>query len=104
MREVIQKVIQAEGEAKRLRQEAQAEADRIMTEAQKQAHDLVVRCRQEVRVEAERIMAAAIQEAEREKKESLDRAAAEIEAQVRLDEATKQRAVEAVVRFVCGNS
>jgi len=102
MRDVIQKVIKAEGEAKRILQEAQAEAERILADAQKQAHDLLFRRRQEVRVEAERIMAAAIQEGEREKKERLGRAAAEIETQVRLEEATKQSAVETVVRFVCG--
>jgi vacuolar-type H+-ATPase subunit H len=102
MRDVIQKVIKAEGEAKRILQEAQAEAERILADAQKQAHDLLFRRRQEVRVEAERIMAAAIQEAEREKKERLGRAATEIETKVCLEEATKQSAVETVVRFVCG--
>ncbi len=101
MRDVIQKVIKVEGEAKLLLQEAQAEADRILADAQKQAHELAARRRQEVRVEAEKIMAAAIQEAEREKRERLGIAAAEIETQVRLDEVTKQRAVEAVVRFIC---
>ncbi len=83
---------------------AQAVADRILAEAQKQTHDLVIRRRHEVRVEAERIMATAIQEAERQKKECLAPAAAETPTQVQLNEATKRRAVKAIIRFACGIS
>ena len=102
MRDVIQKLIETEAEAKHIVETARAEAERILSDAQKQGRDLMALTRQETRVEADRILAAAIREAEREKQECLARAAAEIETQARLNEATKQRAVEEVVRCVCG--
>jgi hypothetical protein len=53
-------------------------------------------------LDAEKMLATTLQTAEAEKKERLARAAAEIETQVRVDEATAQQAVEAVTRCVCG--
>ena len=61
------------------------------------------RARKEARLEAERMLEAAAQEAEQEKQERLTRAAAEIQTQVRLEEAIMQRAVGSVVRCVCSS-
>ena len=102
MRDVIQKLIETEAEAKQIVEAARAEAGRILSDAQKRGRDLMALTRQETRVEADRILVAAVREAESEKQELLARAAAEMETQVRLNEATKQRAVEEVVRCVCG--
>ena len=102
MREVIQKIIEAEGEAKRLVEATRAKGERLLSKAQKQAQELTARVEREVRVEAERILATASEEAEREKRKELARTAAEIESQIRLDEAAQQRAVEAVGRCGCG--
>jgi F-type H+-transporting ATPase subunit b len=101
MREVIQKVIETETEAKRLVEAATAEADSILSKAQKEAEELLVKVRRDGRTEAEKIVEAAKEEAEREKQECLARALAEINIQVRLDQATIQRAVEGLVRCVC---
>lgn len=102
MRDVIQKVIATEAEAKRMVEAARTEAGRITSEAQKQAESLAARARQEVRVEMERIMATALQEAEREKQELLARATVEMESQIRFDQGTRDRAVKAVICCVCG--
>ena len=104
MRDVIQKVIAAEAEAKRILGAGRAEGDRILSEARQQAQELAARSRQEARAEAGRILESAVQEAEGEKQKRLSRSIAEIEAQIHLDEATRQHAVDAVVRFVCGAS
>ena len=100
--DVIQKVIATEAEAKRLVEAAKVEAGRITAAAQKQGEELVARARQEALAEAGRIVSAAVREAERRKQEQLVRAAAEIEAQIRFDEVTRQRAVAGVIRCVCG--
>ena len=101
MRDVIQKVIAAEGEAKLIVKAARKEGDCILTDARTQAQDLVDQARKEARLEAERMLEAAEQEANQEKQERLTRAAAEIQTQIRLEEPIMQRAVGIVVRCVC---
>ncbi len=103
MREVIQKVLEAEAEAKRLVEAAKAEADRLVSQAQQESQEFVARAREEARAEAGRLLDAATRQAEQEKRERLDRAAADIETQIQLDEETRQRAVEAALRCVCGS-
>jgi vacuolar-type H+-ATPase subunit H len=102
MRDVIQKVIATEAEAKRMVEAAKAEADRILFDAKKQGDDLAARARQETRAEAENVMEAALQAAEQEKRQRLARVTVEIETQVRLDDTTRQRAVAGAVRCACG--
>lgn len=101
MRDVIQRVIATEAEAKCIVEAARVEGARILAEAQKRSQDIATRARQEAQIEAKRMVEAAVSEAGREKQERLARAAAEIETQVRLEETTKQRAVEASIRCVC---
>lgn len=102
MRDVIQKVIAAEAEARRIVEAARVEADRISAGAQKQGEELVVRTRQEARAEADRVVEAALKTAAQEKRERLARVVAEIDTQVQLDETARQRAVAAAIRCVCG--
>lgn len=102
MHEVIQKVIAAEAEARGLVEAAKAQANRLLLEAEKQGQNLIAQVRQESRVEADRIVKAAILAAEREKQERLARVACEIEAKVRLDADTQQRAVTGAILSVCG--
>jgi vacuolar-type H+-ATPase subunit H len=101
MRDVIQKIISTESEARLTVEEARNEAERIMSEAQVKGHDLVERARQEALIEAKKIVDASVEEAERKKQYQLAHAAVEIENQIQLDPATKQLAVEGVVRCVC---
>ena len=100
MRDVIQKIIATESEAKLAIEAARAEADRVLSDAQKNGHEVVERARQEVFVEAESIVESAIETAEQEKQHRLADAAVEIEKQIQLEPAIKKWAVEGVVQCV----
>jgi vacuolar-type H+-ATPase subunit H len=102
MRDVIQKVIASEAEAKRFVATARAEAERIVSDAQKQAEELRARVNRETRAEAEQMLDEASRGAERKKQECLARARVEIERHVQLESSLRQRAVAEVVRCVCG--
>ena len=104
MRDIIQRIIATESEARLTVEAARAEADRILSDAQKKGHDVVERARQEALIEAERIVETALEAAEREKQYRLADAAAEIESQIQLEPATRKWAVEGVVRCVSKQS
>ena len=101
MREIVQKIITTESEAKRTVEAARAEADRISSSAQKEGRDVVERALQEALSEAGKIVEAAVEEAEREKQRRLADAAVEIENQIQLEPANREKAAEGVVRCVC---
>ncbi|MCX5813371.1 MAG: hypothetical protein NT178_12630 [Proteobacteria bacterium] len=101
MRDVIQKIIATEGEARVIVESARTEADRILSDAQKKGHDVVEQAHQETLIEADRIVEAAVEAAEREKQHRLTDAAAEIESQIQLEPANSRLAVEGVIRCVC---
>ena len=104
MRDVIQNMLDAEAEAKRITQAAEEEGERLRGEARAEIQALTDRSREETRNEADRIVATAVAEAERQRKDRIARAADRIEAEVRLDETLRRGAVEAVVRAVIGKS
>lgn len=101
MQDVIQKIVATEDEARVIVDAARAEADRILSEAQKKGHDLVERARQEAHIESEKILEAAGEAAEQEKRSRLADAATEIENQIQLEPDSRKWAVEGVVRCVC---
>jgi vacuolar-type H+-ATPase subunit H len=101
MRDVIQKIIATESEARLTVEAARAEADRISSDAQKKGHDVVERARHEALIEAGRIVEAAVEAAEREKQHRLADAVVEIESQIQLEPANRKKAAEKVVRCVC---
>jgi vacuolar-type H+-ATPase subunit H len=102
MREVIHSVLAAEAEAKGIVAAARTEAERIASDSQKVSTGLVARMQQEARAEADYLVTAAVEQAGREKEERLARLAAEIEAEVQLEDSARQRVVAAAVRCVCG--
>jgi len=101
MREVVQKIIATESDAKAVIDKAKAEADRILSDAQKKGHDIIERARQEAHIEAEKIVETVVAEAEQEKQYRLSLAIAAIENQIKLEPEFKQKAVEWVIRCVC---
>ena len=101
MRDVIHSVMATEREAKEIVAAARTEAEHISSDAQKKRQDLIGRTDNEARAEAGRIVAAAVKNAEPEKAERLTHMAAEIEAEVGLDDGTRQGAAAAAVRRVC---
>ena len=104
MRDVIQKIVATENEAKCVVDAAKVEAERTISDAQKKGRDIIERSRQEALAEAGRIVEAAVEEAEREKQRRLADAADGMENQIRLDTATREWAVEEVIRCVCKRS
>lgn len=97
MRDVIQKIIATETEARQRVQTARAEAERILSDARKRAQALVVDAGQTARLDAEKMLATALQAAETEKKERLAHIAAEVETQISIDNTTVQQAIAAVI-------
>ena len=104
MRDVIQKILTTESEAKQLVQAARTEVEQLLSNVRLQARNLVEQAYQETKAEAENILAVAEAEAAREKAERLAGAAAEINATIRLEETTAQQAAQAALRCVCGSS
>jgi vacuolar-type H+-ATPase subunit H len=102
MHDIIQKIITTETEAKLVVEAAKAEADRILSDAQKKGNDMVEQARQEALIEAGRIVEAAVGAAEQDKQHRLADTAAQIETQIQLEPAKKEWAVEGVIRCVRG--
>jgi vacuolar-type H+-ATPase subunit H len=101
MRDVIEKIIATESEAKLIVDAARTEADQILSEARKKGRDVIEKARREVLIEAEKILEIAVETAEGEKQQRLTEAAATIERQIQLEPAGRESAVEWVIRCVC---
>ena len=102
MRDIIQKIISTESEARLVVESAQVEADRILSEAKKKGHDIIEQARANALVESDGIIEKAAREAEKEKQLRLAETIAETERQIRLEPTTMQWAVEGVIRCICG--
>jgi len=102
MREVIEKIIVTENEARTIVEAVGAEAERVLSDARKRASEIVERSRLEARTEAARIVEEAVGEAEEEKKVLLSQAASRIQSGIDVDEVARECAVQAVVRCICG--
>lgn len=104
MREVIQQLVAVEFEARQIVQAAQAAADRILTDAQQQALEMVARGREEAHAAGETLLATAIANADRDKVVRLAAASEKIDAEVRLDEEAVEQIVTEIVRCItCGH-
>ena len=100
MRDVIEKLIETEAEAKRIVAEARAEAERILAASRQQAANIKVRGEDITRTEAATIVAAAAQEAERDTRERLATAGRELETQGSPTPATLEPIIDAIVGCV----
>ena len=78
MRDVVELVLQAEGESKRILEDAQAEAERIAAKARSESQSIVQTRRRETAEQVDAIVRNAQQNAQREKEEQLSLAAADI--------------------------
>jgi len=104
MRDVIQKMLEAEAEARRIVAAAEAEAERLHADARQQGQQLADKVRADTRAEADAIIEQACREAQHERQNRLDQASTSIEAEIQLDETSRAAVVEGVVRCVCGRS
>ncbi|MDD5707078.1 MAG: hypothetical protein PHR35_14235 [Kiritimatiellae bacterium] len=102
MRDVIQQVIAAEAEAKRIVSTAKEEEDGVMAAARQRAQSIAAQARLEARQEADLILAESDAGASARKRELLEQAEQSLLADIRLENAARQEAVAAVLRCVCG--
>jgi vacuolar-type H+-ATPase subunit H len=102
MRDIIEKIIVTENEAKTIVEKARSQAEDIVAEARRKGQDMVEHARRDAGTEAEKIIQTAVNAAEREKASSLALAHDRIEQGIRLDEESTRQAVEGVLQCVCG--
>lgn len=102
MRDVIQKIVATENQARRIVEEGRSQADRILFDARKQAQDINMKAYQDAGREAQEIVAEAARAAEDQKRESLAEASAAMEREIVIDEGLKQEILEEIIRHVCG--
>jgi len=101
MRDVIERIIATEGEAKAAIEAANAEADSILNNAQKKGRDILEQARLEAQIGAEKILESKIKTAESEKQNLLERAITRIEREIVLKPETRQQAVDWIVGCIC---
>ena len=102
MQNVIHGVMEAEKEARRILQDAQTEAERLIGAARQQAKANEDQARIDVRRTADTLIENSVKAAENEKAEQLVRAVSEMESSVRIDDSVRRCAVNAVVECVAG--
>ena len=104
MRDVIQKIVATENQAKRIVEEGRAQADRILFEARKKAQDVSMKAYQDAGREAQEIITEAARQAEDERQKTLNDAMDILEREVVIDKGTRQKIIEEIIRHVCGNA
>lgn len=102
MRGIINRILAAEEEGRRLAAEARERAAAIVAGAKKEARELTALSSEKARLAAELAGAAELAAAERERSVSLEAARAGIESRLRLDGPARRRAADAVIRKVLG--
>lgn len=100
MKGLLEEILSAEAEGRRLAAAARARAAEITAEAGRRAVVLAETARGQSRLEAERVSAAILQDAAREKASRLAAARAELERDLRLEEPELLRLSEEVVKRV----
>jgi F-type H+-transporting ATPase subunit b len=101
MRDIIQRVMAAEGEAKEISKASREEAGKLLATARQRAQETVEQARAEARAEADRIIAQAEADVLRQRNEQLHAAELGIQEEVQLDEVARRAAVSALLRCVC---
>lgn len=102
MREIIQKVVTTEAEAKQLVEAARREASQLLDNARLRASEVIEQAQRESGRLREATLAAAEARARSEKAGLLAQAEAEIERTITLDEGLKEQMVSEAVKWVCG--
>lgn len=101
MKEVIERIVSTENEAKSIIEKARSEAEQIISEAKKQAQDIMENTKKEAIIETQHIIDSSTKKAEEEKQKKLTQKAKEIKDQFVINEDTKQKAIEWVIKTVC---
>lgn len=101
MRDVLEKIIATEGEAKSIVDKARTEAESILSEGRANGHKILEQARHESFMEVNKIIEVAIKSAEEEKDRLLAEAILDIEKNIRLEDSSKRKFAEEVARCVC---
>lgn len=104
MREVIEKVMAAEAEAKSLLSHAQQEAEALVQQARQHALRIAEQSRKDVRLEAERMVAEAETAALAQKQRQIGQIADALQSGLQLDAADHRHAVKVVVDTLSGSA
>lgn len=102
MRDVIQKVLEAEKQARELVESARTEAAATLAAARKQAEERQRESAERTEAEAQHMAAVAVAAARQQQRDLLARAEAGLARRLKLEDAVRREAVDAVVRCVCG--
>ena len=102
MREAIRKLVEAEDAAKQCVSAAKQQSEEILASARSHAQARLDRARREARRDAEQLVQCACEQAEQDKRSILAQTAASLEQQLCIDQATFERAVEAIIRCIRG--
>jgi vacuolar-type H+-ATPase subunit H len=104
MREVIERLLQAESCARQRLEGARAEAEQILLAARQQAEKTVVEAVEAARVQAGAMVTAAVAQAEGERAELLRAAAKRCDDECRISDELRQELVAGIVRCICMSS
>lgn len=101
MRDVIEKIVSTENEAKEIIEKAKSLRDQILSDARRKSQEIIDRARQEAIAEADNIINAAVEAAEMEKQMKLTHAAKDIENRFTLKQETRKALIDLIIRQVC---
>lgn len=104
MREVIQALLDSETEAGHVVEQARAEAERIVSDARKQAAEMETSAAQQIRAEAGQRIERAVESARAEKQTRLAAERARIKDEFRPEAAALDAIVKAAVDCICGKT
>ncbi|MCX7965200.1 MAG: hypothetical protein N2596_01045 [Syntrophorhabdaceae bacterium] len=101
MKEVIERIVSTESEARSIIEKAKTEGDQIIAEAKRKAQDMIEKAKRDAVIEAQNIINSAIEKAEKEKEKMLIQKSQEIKGQFFLSEEAKQKTVEWIIKKIC---
>jgi len=102
MREIIEQVVEAEAEARRIDEQAQSEALRRVADAQAEAARLLEAAEGGARAEVQTLLRTAREHAEQDKQRRVALGAQALRQRMWLSAEAREAAVLAVLRAVCG--
>ncbi len=101
MHPVIQKVLEAEAEAKRLVEKANAEAEQIILQARQHAKTICEEGKRQARIDTEDLLKSADEAASKETERRLEVALWKTKTEIQVEPHMLDEAVQAVLQCVC---
>lgn len=102
VKEIIEKILQAEQDAKKMVRDARDQARQMVQDSRKSSQDIVEKSREDARLEGQEILEKARQEAAEERKRILDDAKAQADAIVKGARVEDTSVITRAVNRLCG--